>query len=224
MPSRHVPVRAAPPTSGALRIDRVVTSGMFTVAGRTRVVSNNVWLLGDDRQVLIIDPAHDVDAIRAAAGDREVCAIACTHGHHDHVNVAPQLARKLAAPVLLHPADLPLWRQTHPDRVPDGALVQDEVMRVSTVEVRVLGTPGHTLGSVSLYVPALELVFTGDTLLNGGQGATGQPGSDFPAIISSIRDRLLSLPPQTRVLPGHGPGSTVRDEARHLGDRLARGH
>lgn len=213
--------------SGALmapRINRLVTSGTFTLDDETCEVDNNVWLLGDDQQVLVIDAAHDADAIRAAAGGREVCAIVCTHGHNDHINVALELSMALGAPVLLHPADLELWQQTHPDQVPDGELGQDEVMRVATLEVRVLDTPGHTPGSVCLYVPALDMVFTGDTLFAGGPGATGRSFSDFPAIIRSIRNRLLSLPPQTRVLPGHGECTTIRDEAPHVEEWIARGH
>lgn len=208
----------------APRIERVVTSGMFSFDGGTWQVDNNVWLLGDDDQVLIIDAAHDAGAIEAATGGRKVSAIACTHGHNDHVNAAPALGDAVGAPVLLHTADLELWHQIHPDEVPDGELVQGEVMRVAAVEIRVLATPGHTPGSVCLYVPALEIVFTGDTLFASGPGATGQSSSDFPTIIRSIRDRLLSLPPQTRVLPGHGESTTVRNEAPHLEEWMVRGH
>ncbi|MGH4024110.1 MAG: MBL fold metallo-hydrolase [Pseudonocardiaceae bacterium] len=204
------------------RIERVVTSGTFSFDGGTWPVDNNVWLLGDDDQVLVIDAAHDAGAIEAATRQRRVSAIACTHGHNDHINVAPALADAVGAPVLLHNADLDLWHQIHPGEVPDGELLQGEVMRVATVEIRVLETPGHTPGSVCLYVPAMDTVFTGDTLFAGGPGATGQSYSDFPTIVRSIRERLLSLPPQTRVLPGHGGSTTVRNEAPHLDDWLAR--
>lgn len=205
-------------------IDRIVTCGTCTLDDGTWEVENNVWLLGDDRQVLVIDAAHDADPIRAAVGERQVSAIACTHGHNDHVNAAPELSEAVGAPILLHPADLELWHQTHPEQVPDGELGQGEVIRIATVEVRILDTPGHTPGSVCLYVPALETVFTGDTLVAGGPGATGRSFSDFPTIIRSIRDRLISLPPQTRVLPGHGNSTTIRDETPHLEEWLARGH
>lgn len=204
------------------RIERVVTSGTFSFDGGTWPVDNNVWLLGDDDQVLVIDAAHDAGAIEAAAGQRRVSAIACTHGHNDHINAAPALADAVGAPVLLHNADLDLWHQIHPEEIPDGELLQGEVMRVAAVEIRVLETPGHTPGSVCLYVPAMDTVFTGDTLFAGGPGATGQSCSDFPTIVRSIRERLLSLPPQTRVLPGHGGSTTVRNEAPHLEEWLAR--
>ncbi|HEU0088705.1 MAG TPA: MBL fold metallo-hydrolase [Pseudonocardiaceae bacterium] len=208
----------------AARIDRVVTAGTLSLDGQTCAVENNVWLIGDDEQVLVVDAAHDADAIRLATGNRQVCAIVCTHGHHDHVNAALALAKEVGAPVLLHQADLALWQQTYPDRIPDGELAQGEVMRVAAVEVRVLATPGHTPGSVCLYVPALRAVLSGDTLLAGGPGTTGWSHSDFPAIISSIRDRLLSLPAPTRVLPGHGETTTIRDEAGHLDEWIVRGY
>lgn len=207
----------------APRIERVVTSGTFSIEADTWQVDNNVWLLGDEQHVLIIDAAHDPVAIEAAVRGRRVTAIACTHGHNDHINAAPALAAAVGAPILLHAADLPLWHQVHPDQVPDGELVQGEVMRVAAVEVRVLETPGHTPGSVSLYVPALQTVFTGDTLFAGGPGATGLAYSDFPTIIRSIRDRLLSLPPQTRVLPGHGDATTIRSAAPHVEQCSAQG-
>src|SRR5690606_38522746 len=87
------------------RVDRVVTSGTFALDGGTWDVDNNVWLIGDDEEVLVVDAAHDADAIAAAVGDRHVRAILCTHGHNDHVTVAPQLSERLDAPVLLHPGD-----------------------------------------------------------------------------------------------------------------------
>ena len=99
-------------------IERVVTSGTFSLDGGTWEVDNNVWLVGDEREVLVIDAAHDADAIAAAAGDRQVLGIVCTHAHDDHVNVAPALARRLDAPVLLHPAEHVLWELAHPDTPP----------------------------------------------------------------------------------------------------------
>src|ERR1051326_151053 len=102
------------------RIERVVTSGTFSFDGGTWPVDNNVWLLGDDDQVLVIDAAHDAGAIEAATRQRRVSAIACTHGHNDHINVAPALADAVGAPVLLHNADLDLWHRIHPEETPDG--------------------------------------------------------------------------------------------------------
>ncbi|MFF4649171.1 MBL fold metallo-hydrolase [Streptomyces sp. NPDC001380] len=208
----------------AARVDRLVTSGTFSLDGGTWEVDNNVWLVGDDSEVLVVDAAHDADAIAAAVGDRRVVAIACTHAHDDHVDAAPALAARTGAPVLLHPDDLPLWRLTHPDRAPDGELADGQVLTVAGTELTVLHTPGHAPGAVCLYAPSLGTVLTGDTLFQGGPGATGRSFSDFPTIIGSIRERLLTLPPETVVRTGHGDSTTVGAEAPHLQEWIDRGH
>ena len=102
-----------------VRIDHTITSGTFSLDGQTFDVDNNVWVLGDDSECVVIDAPHDADAIRALVGNRTVLAVACTHGHDDHVRVAPALAAAVGAPVLLHPADRPVWALTHADP-PDG--------------------------------------------------------------------------------------------------------
>ncbi|MGW7066233.1 MBL fold metallo-hydrolase [Streptomyces sp. NPDC054855] len=208
----------------AARIDHLVTSGTFSLDGGTWDVDNNVWIVGDDSEVVVIDAAHDADAIAAAVGERRVVAIVCTHAHDDHIDAAPALADRTGAPILLHPADAELWKQTHPDRVPDGELADGQELAVAGVALKVLHTPGHCLGAVSLHVPALATVFTGDTLFAGGPGATGRSFSDFPTIVDSIRDRLLTLPPETVVRTGHGDSTTVGAEAPHLEEWIARGH
>jgi glyoxylase-like metal-dependent hydrolase (beta-lactamase superfamily II) len=206
------------------RVQRVVTSGAFTLDGGSWDVDNNVWLLGDDRQVLVIDAAHDADAIAAAVGEREVLAIACTHGHNDHVNAAPALSALVDAPVLLHKDDRVLWDLAHAEDRPADELADGDVLKVAGVDVQVLHTPGHAPGAVCLHVPALGVVFTGDTLFNGGPGATGRSYSDFPTIIDSIRERLLTLPAETVVHTGHGDDTTIGAEAPHLEEWIARGH
>lgn len=205
----------------ATRIDRVVTTGTCTLHGQTRQCQNNVWLLGDDQEALVIDAAHDTDAIRAAIGARQVGAVACTHAHADHINVALTLSTAVGAPVLLHPDDDELWDVTHPDRRPDGDLVPGEILRVASLEIRVLDTSGHTPGSVSLYVAALQTVFTGDALVAGAPCATGRSPDDIATPVGLIREQLLSLPPQTRVLPGHGSATTVRAQVSQLEARLS---
>jgi glyoxylase-like metal-dependent hydrolase (beta-lactamase superfamily II) len=206
------------------RVERVVTSGTFSLDGGTWDVDNNVWLLGDDDEVLVVDAAHDADAIAKAAGDRRVTAIVCTHGHDDHVGAAPALAALTGAPVLLHPADRVLWDMTHPGREPDGALADGQELTVAGTTVTVLHTSGHAPGAVCLSVPDLGVVLSGDTLFQGGPGATGRSYSDFGTIVDSIRGRLLTLPPETRVLTGHGDETTVGAEAPHLDEWIARGH
>ena len=203
---------------------RLVTSGTFSLDGGTWDVDNNVWLLGDDDEVVVIDAAHDADAIAKAAGDRRVKAIVCTHAHDDHINSAPALARLTRAPILLHPDDAELWRMTHPGGRPDAELAGGQTLKVGGAEVRVIYTPGHTPGAVSLHVPELDVVFTGDTLFQGGPGTTGRSFSDFGTIIASIRDRLLTLPGRTTVLTGHGDDTSIAEEAPHLDEWIARGH
>ncbi|MCO5997359.1 MBL fold metallo-hydrolase [Actinoallomurus rhizosphaericola] len=206
------------------RLDHIVTSGTFSLDGGTWDVDNNVWIIGDDAEALVVDAAHDADAIAAAVGDRRLVAIVCTHAHDDHVDAAPALAARTGAPILLHPADRPLWDLTHPDRTPDADLADGQTVRVAGVELTVLHTPGHSPGAVCLYAPALGAVFSGDTLFQGGPGATGRSFSDFPTIIDSIRGRLLTLPPETVVHTGHGDDTTIGAEAPHLEEWIARGH
>jgi glyoxylase-like metal-dependent hydrolase (beta-lactamase superfamily II) len=205
-------------------IGHLVTSGTFSLDGGTWEVDNNVWLVGDDREVIVIDAAHDPDAIADAVGDRRLTAIVSTHAHDDHIDAAAALADRTGAPILLHPDDRVLWRMTYPDREPDRALADGDELTVGGTTLRVLHTPGHAPGAVCLYAPELGTVFTGDTLFNGGPGATGRSYSDFGLIIDSIRDRLLTLPPETVVRTGHGDGTTIGDEAPHLEEWIARGH
>ncbi|RAJ45565.1 glyoxylase-like metal-dependent hydrolase (beta-lactamase superfamily II) [Kitasatospora sp. SolWspMP-SS2h] len=208
----------------AARIERLVTSGEFSLDGGTWQVDNNVWIVGDDTEAVVIDAAHDARAIAAALGGRRLLAVVSTHAHNDHVDAAPELSELTGAPVLLHPADEVLWRQTHPDRAPDAPLADGQRLAVAGTALTVLHTPGHSPGAVSLYAPELGTVFTGDTLFAGGPGATGRSFSDFPTIIASIRERLLTLPPETVVHTGHGDSTTVGAEAPQLAEWIARGH
>ncbi|WP_030021980.1 MBL fold metallo-hydrolase [Streptomyces monomycini] len=211
----------------AARVDHLVTSGTFALDGGTWDVDNNVWIVGDDIEAVVIDAAHDADAIFAALDGRTLRAIICTHAHNDHIDAAPALADRTGAPVHLHPDDLPLWQQTHPGRAPEEALADGQVLTIAGVDLTVLHTPGHAPGAVCLYAPDLGehgTVFTGDTLFQGGPGATGRSFSDFPTIVGSIRDRLLTLPPRTEVRTGHGDGTTIGAEAPHLDEWVKRGH
>lgn len=206
------------------RIDHTTTSGTFSLDGQTHEVDNNAWVVGDDSECVVIDAPHDVDAIRELVGGRTVLAVLATHAHDDHVRRAPELADAVGAPIFLHPDDLPLWRMTHPDRQPDRELDDLQVVGVGGVGLQVLHTPGHAPGSVCLYSSDLDAVFTGDTLFAGGPGATGRSYSDSDVIVKSIRNRLLTLPGQTTVHPGHGPSTTISEVSMHLDEWIARGH
>ena len=202
-------------------ISRVVTHG-FMHDGVTPL-DNNVWLVGDDREVLVIDAAHDADAIATAIGVRRVVAIVCTHAHQDHVNAAQSLAQQVNAPVWLHDADRELWDLVHPDAEPDEAVRDGSAFDVAGMTLRALHTPGHTRGSVCFHAPDLGVVFSGDTLFPGGPGATGGPTASFPTIIQSITERLLTLPAATVVHTGHGDSTTIGTEAPQLPVWVARG-
>ncbi len=195
-----------------VRIDHTTTSGTFSLDGGTWEVENNVWVIGDDGQCVVIDAPHQAEPIAELIGDRTVLAILCTHAHDDHVTVTDELADRFAAPVYLHPDDEVLWVMTHPEseffRLADG-----QTFPVGHIELEVLHTPGHAPGAVCFYAPELGAVFTGDTLFQGGPGATGRSYSDFDTIVASIRSRLLTLPPETVVHTGHGPDTTIGEEA-----------
>jgi len=204
-------------------IDRVVTHGTFELDGGSWEVDNNIWLVGDDDDVIVIDAAHDAPPIIEAVRGRNVVAVVCTHGHNDHVTVAPQLGEALDAPVLLHPADEMLWRMTHPDKE-FRTLEEDATLTVAGTELRTIHTPGHSPGSTCLHAPELGAVFSGDTLFQGGPGATGRSFSDFPTILASISQRLGKLPGDTVVYTGHGDTTTIGGELVNYDDWVARGH
>jgi len=200
-----------------VRVDHGVTRGTFSLDGETFDVDNNVWVVGDDDECLVIDAPHDVGGILEVVAGRRVLAIVCTHAHDDHVRVAPQLADAVDAPILLHPDDAPVWQLTHPDLEPDGPLKDGKRIVVGDISLTVLHTPGHAPGAVCLYSPDLGVVFTGDTLFNGGPGATGRSFSDQDTLVASIREKLFALPDETVVHTGHGDSTTIGAEADSLG-------
>ena len=204
-------------------IERIVTHGNFELDGGSWEVDNNIWIVGDSSEVIVIDAAHDAKAIEDAVAGRHVVAVVCTHGHNDHITVAPQLSADLDAPVLLNPADTMLWESTHPDKA-FRALADGQVLTAGGIELRAIATPGHSPGSTCLYAPALDAVFSGDTLFAGGPGATGRSFSDFPTILGSIKDKLGALPADTVVYTGHGDSTTIGGEIVNYDDWVARGH
>lgn len=208
----------------AARIEKLVTSGTFSLDGGTWEVDNNVWIVGDDADVIVIDPAHDPAAVRATVGNRRTIAILLTHGHDDHIRAARETAALLDAPIWLNPADRMLWDAVYPDAAPDREILNSDTFKVAGIRLHARYTPGHSPGSTCFLSPDLGVVFTGDTLFNGGPGATGRSYSDFPTIIESIRDELLTLPDETVVHTGHGDSTTIGAEKPHLDEWIRRGH
>jgi glyoxylase-like metal-dependent hydrolase (beta-lactamase superfamily II) len=204
-------------------LQHAVTSGTFSLDGGTWEVDNNVWVLGDDEECVVIDAPHDATAIAELIGTRRLIAVLCTHAHDDHVSAAEQLSIRYGAPVRLHIGDDVLWRQSYPDFdfVP---IAGGDRVSVAGTALEVLVTPGHSPGAVCYYWPDGGAVFSGDTLFQGGPGATGRSYSDFPTIIASIDTALLTLPEDTVVHTGHGADTTIGAERDDRDEWLARGH
>lgn len=202
-------------------VERLVTAGNHDPAGPP-VHENNVWIVGDDRAVLVIDPAHDPRAVERAVAGRTVAAVLLTHGHWDHVRAAVDFADLAGAVVHLNEADRFLWAAEHGD-APFEALPDGAVVRAGGVELVARHTPGHTPGSTSFVARELGCVFTGDTLFEGGPGATRWDYSSFATIIGSIEASLFTLPDETAVHTGHGPSTTIGAERPHLPEWISRG-
>ena len=199
-------------SSSGARIDKVVISGVFSLDGQDFDVDNNVWLVGDDDEVLVIDAPHRAEPIVEAIGGRRVAGIVLTHGHNDHITAAVALREAVDAPIWFHPADRMLWDVVHPGTSPDAEITDGTRFAVAGTTLHALHTPGHSPGSTCLHAPDLDRVFTGDTLFCGGPGATGRSFSDKPTILRSITGRLLSLPADTVVHTGHGDDTTIAAE------------
>jgi glyoxylase-like metal-dependent hydrolase (beta-lactamase superfamily II) len=182
------------------RVERV------EAAGRN---DRNAWVIGDDDEVVVIDPGKDAGAVLTVAGDREILAVICTHGHEAHVAAAPEVARRDGAPVALHPKDLLAWREAHAEGDPEIEMEEGGSFEVAGVTLEVLNTPGHTPGSVSIYCDDLGVVFCGDALAADGPCPHAGEFPDFAAQLSAIGSELLTLPGNTRALPGHGEEITI---------------
>jgi hydroxyacylglutathione hydrolase len=188
----------------------------------------NCTILGDEetREAIVIDPGDDVSRIAKRLNDQglKLKQILVTHGHIDHVGGALKLKRLTGAPIYLNENDLPqiemmdvqaawLGLSAAPETAPPDEGLQDgQFVGLEHYPAQVLHTPGHTQGSVCLHFAPLNLLIAGDTLFAGSVGRTDLPGGDSDQIIASLRTRLLTLPDETRVLPGHGPGTTIGQE------------
>jgi glyoxylase-like metal-dependent hydrolase (beta-lactamase superfamily II) len=200
----------------SLTIENIVTSGTFSLDGGTWDVDNNVWIVGDEEECVIIDSPHDAAAIISAVRGRKVTAVLLTHAHNDHIGAAREVAQAVGAPIYLNPEDQVLWEQVYPGTTPDKAISDGDEFRFAGAVLKAIHTPGHSPGSTCFHLEAENTVFTGDTLFNGGPGATGRSYSDYPTILASIRERLLPLPADTIVRTGHGDNTTIAAERETL--------
>ncbi|TQM73760.1 MBL fold metallo-hydrolase [Thermopolyspora flexuosa] len=200
------------------RIERVVTSGVVDIDGTEHKVENNTWIVGDDDEVIVIDPARDAEKIMEKVGEREVLAVICTHGLPDHVGAAIEVAARDEAMVCLHPKDKKIWRETWPETWPDIEVEDEGFFEVAGVRLEVLETPGITPGGISLYCEALDVVFTGKSLQADGPGKIGGVYPALPDQLTSIGSRLFTLPGATRILPNHGEEATIGDLEPHFDD------
>ncbi len=189
------------------RIDQVLSPA--AADGGSGTAEINVWIIGDDEEVIVIDPGSDTAAVLDAVGDREVLAVNCTHGHADHVAAAIEVAERDEAPVALHRRDRLLWRDAHPEDDPDIEVEDGGIFEVADATLEVIHAPGHTDGSVCLYSPELGVVFTGHTLRAEGPVPHEGEFPDFPRQLTAIGEHLLSLPGDTRVLPSQGQETTI---------------
>jgi hydroxyacylglutathione hydrolase len=187
----------------------------------------NCTILGDEvtHEALVVDPGDNIPEIlsRLQKHGLTLRQIVITHAHIDHVGGAALLRKATGAPVFLNQKDLGLLGMMEmqagwlgvptPEIAPPDASADDGLsIGLATLPAEVLHTPGHTPGSICLHFPAQHLLLAGDTLFAGSIGRTDLPGGDGRQILRSLRERLVVLPDATRVLPGHGPETTIGEE------------
>jgi glyoxylase-like metal-dependent hydrolase (beta-lactamase superfamily II) len=169
-----------------------------TSPGSDGAPDGNTWIVGDDEEVIVIDPGTDAGAVLDAVGEREILAVICTHGHASHVAAAVEVAGRDESQIALHPRDLLQWRAAKAGDDPEIDMEDGGIFEVADVSLEVIHTPGHTPGSVCLYSEELAAVFSGDCLLARGPAPHQGSYPDFPAQLSAIGEHLLTLDATTR--------------------------
>jgi glyoxylase-like metal-dependent hydrolase (beta-lactamase superfamily II) len=197
---------------------------MSSADARVEVVAGraNAWIVGNDEEVIVVDPATDAAPVLAAVGGRAILAVICTHGHAAHAAAALEVAESDGAPVALHPLDRAPWRDVH-SADPDIAMEDGGQFEVAGVTLEVVHAPGHSRGSVLLYCDELDAAFTGDVVT--GEGPVPHSGG-FPAWgrqLDAIGAHVLTLPLTARLLPGHGKELTVSDADKRFNSWFSAG-
>jgi hydroxyacylglutathione hydrolase len=191
----------------------------------------NCWIIGSRRrgEACVVDPGDEPETILSLAHDMgvRITRVVASHAHIDHILAARAIVEATGAPFLLHEHDLPIaehmptaarmWMNVDvpPAPTPDAYPVDGDDLEVAGVTLKIIHTPGHTPGSLCLYAPEAGLLFSGDTLFRESIGRTDLPGGDFAQIRNSLTQRLLTLPDDTRVLPGHMQETTIGHERAH---------
>ncbi|WP_017570874.1 MBL fold metallo-hydrolase [Nocardiopsis halotolerans] len=199
-------------------ITRVRTVGVFEFDGEKYDVVSNTWIIeADDEGVVVIDPGHDAEAVLEAVGKREVYLVACTNAYSPHIESAIRIAEEFEAPIALHPREMRSWRRHHgAEHRPEIEVEGQGALDIGDLHIDVLALPGSSPGTVGYYVSERGVVFSGDTLLKGEPGMVGNTYIDYTAQLASIGEALLSLPPDTRILPDRGPATTSAAESKNF--------
>ncbi|GAA1079998.1 MBL fold metallo-hydrolase [Nocardiopsis composta] len=196
-------------------VQRVRTAGALKVDDEEYPVVSNTWIVkADDEGVIVIDPAHDAELILEAVGDREIYLVACTNGYNTHIEAAQEVAERDEAPIALHRREVRSWRRVHgAENPPEIEVEGGGSLKAGDLEIDILPLPGTSSGTVGYYIAELGAVFSGDTLRAGELGTVGDGYLDYTRQLHSVGEVLLSLPPDTRILPDQGPETTVEEES-----------
>lgn len=204
-------------------MQRLRSVGVLKAEDQEVDVVSNTWIVDvDDEGVVVIDPAHDAEAVMEAVGEREVYLVACTNGYNTHIAAAVEVAERDEAPVALHRREVRAWRRVHgAERRPDLEIEGGGALKAGDVEIDILPIPGTSNGSVAFYISEKGVVFTGDSLRKDEVGTVAGGYIDFTQQLHSIGEMILTLPPDTRVLADSGPETTVGEASENFDSWVA---